>query len=311
MVDCHPRSPFRPPDWRWQLASILRQEGQQPSRRLNDPHVHAAMKFQEAYENCSSRSEKMMLAFRHPALHDAHSLKFKPSDDFQREEVEARILARQNNDEISAVTDFDPSAVEWYERLFFHVRDRLDKPSYVIHRVIGPGIHGSPSERDVGLWWKLIGYRCGPVVLESMVYLVREYRVESMDEYDHSIHTEDARKRRTLLAALTLQTRDPYQKMQLLELDARYQEVQREYQQGGSVTGELIRNIEACLLNSDLFAGTYIVDHPAPHLLAYDDQAAELRASEQILIAADKHNETIKATTKQKLPELVDAKTSH
>jgi hypothetical protein len=45
--------------------------------------------------------------------------------------TEAWILARLTDEEVAAKVGLRPAAVMWYERLFFHVRDRLDCDGYI------------------------------------------------------------------------------------------------------------------------------------------------------------------------------------
>lgn len=45
-VELHPRNPCRPPDWRWRMATLLREEGlpPRPAPRRADPWVRRAMR---------------------------------------------------------------------------------------------------------------------------------------------------------------------------------------------------------------------------------------------------------------------------
>ncbi len=50
--------------------------------------------------------------------------------------IEARILARQTNDEIAQSCGCMPEMIEYYEALFFNVRARLDSPDFIMTKVV-------------------------------------------------------------------------------------------------------------------------------------------------------------------------------
>ena len=54
-----------------------------------------------------------------------------------RHEVEARLLAAQDDDAIAARCGITPGAVAAYARLFYDVRPRLHARSYILHNVVG------------------------------------------------------------------------------------------------------------------------------------------------------------------------------
>jgi hypothetical protein len=61
--------------------------------------------------------------------------------------------------------------VEAYERLFFHVIDKLDARSYISHVVFGPALLFGLNETDTPTIWKLLAYQLGPHALDAAIDL--------------------------------------------------------------------------------------------------------------------------------------------
>ena len=95
-----------------------------------------------------------------PGFFAAYSLHEQGPDLF-RAEVEARILARERFSSIAQKTCLSVAAIATYEAIFFNVRDWLDSPSYITHRVIGPKIHEGLKPSDIDVLWKFFGYHGG------------------------------------------------------------------------------------------------------------------------------------------------------
>jgi hypothetical protein len=78
--------------------------------------------------------------------------------------TESWILARLNDEEVAGKVGLRPTAVKWYERLFFHVRDRLNCDMYI--RAIIKNWALKPIPEDVV---KQYGYFAGPPTLELVL----------------------------------------------------------------------------------------------------------------------------------------------
>src|SRR3954447_17001009 len=133
-------SPVRRPQWRLDRVMQLISHRPRPILlgRLDDHYVRAyrrlTMKFRAAGDNEAKRDAVFL---EYPDVCQAHLLHYSP--DFERRQIlEARLLTNESYEEIANRYATSAKVIEYYEKLFFHVRDRLDSSGW-IHKVIqGP-----------------------------------------------------------------------------------------------------------------------------------------------------------------------------
>jgi hypothetical protein len=88
-----------------------------------------------------------------------------------REELQARLLSGQSNEQIAMRLQLQPEHVEVYERLYFAVRDRLIAPSYI--RIMAVGSYtGSPMYK-LGVLWREHAFFRGSATLDWLVGVFR------------------------------------------------------------------------------------------------------------------------------------------
>jgi hypothetical protein len=166
-------APTRLVDWRWRLANCAIPT----SRRRSDVWVSAARQLRRSlqlsatsnvisdlqlYDRARRFDEMTNHVFRAWLVYGARSQS-------ARAELEARLLTTQPIAEIANRLRMPEDAVTAYEAVFFHVRDRLDSPSWVLHHVFGDEYHSGTSERSYALWWKVYGYFGGPLILDELI----------------------------------------------------------------------------------------------------------------------------------------------
>ena len=167
LLDDHPRSPFRPPDWRWRRAAFLHGEGLQPSRRYDDPAVRRTLAFRKTMARCADDPEHPKLARADSALLAAYRLRLGPEP--LTWEIEARVLADQPAGAIEARTGIPRDVIEAYEVAFYSARERLAHRDWITAVALGPRLFGDLTEADIGLVLKLYAYHGGPLVLDAML----------------------------------------------------------------------------------------------------------------------------------------------
>ena len=86
-----------------------------------------------------------------------------------RGELEARILANEPSEAIGSRFNLCAEAVDWFESLFFNVRDCLRASGYITHQVIRPHDPWQGLPSDIERLWKLIGYWRGPQALDELI----------------------------------------------------------------------------------------------------------------------------------------------
>src|SRR5436305_7361755 len=98
MVD--PTNPNRPPDWRWQLAKHLAETGERSPFRMDRYSVQAE-RFARRQLDCTTEAEGLQLAGDYAALFGAFWIYSDTSARVCRAVVEARLLAKQSDTEIT------------------------------------------------------------------------------------------------------------------------------------------------------------------------------------------------------------------
>jgi hypothetical protein len=126
----------------------LRTNGRFPEWASDDPVIKGAFKFLRQWDQLGREetNQRQLLKKRqdmyviNPELYLAHDLAFSADSERHRYELEARLLARQSNEEIAHELSGLAGMVEWYEQLFFNVRDRIDNRGYIVNKVICPSV---------------------------------------------------------------------------------------------------------------------------------------------------------------------------
>ena len=166
MVDTHPRSPFRKPDWRWLRANLMRRDSIRAGRR-DDDWVRRARRIQNALDRTAGDLDHRHVARTDPPVLAACRLRL--GDERCRWELEARLLAAQNYPAIDSRTGIPAGVVEAYEALFFNVKEKLGCMDWVGAMVFGPRVFEGLAPDDVELIWKVLAYGLGPVALDALV----------------------------------------------------------------------------------------------------------------------------------------------
>jgi hypothetical protein len=235
-------APNRPPNWRWRRAAHRLATGRAPSRIIDDADVERAMHIQQEISQCGGDPYAYEdLANRNPDLIDAFEIATDNSDGAKhtRWHLEACLLCADLNAERTAPPfSLRPEAVTLYEKLFFNVVDRLNNSTWIVNHAIGPSVHTGVADHDIGAIWKLVGYCGGAAALDRVTtVLPRELLGEpAMAEGWFRQQTRGVIQRRALLETLKLRARDAFAKLQLLELNRSYEEVEQATQ--GPVGGD-------------------------------------------------------------------------
>src|SRR5262249_23286592 len=116
--------PFRPLPRRRLRVEYLLAHGRRPGLRPDDRLTGTGFRFLWAYQRCSDDAARARLARRHPALAEAHAF-FSTATPLARAEVEARLLAGQDDGGIAARCGLSAEAVMWFHDVFYDVRPCL------------------------------------------------------------------------------------------------------------------------------------------------------------------------------------------
>lgn len=162
-----PGGPLRSLDWRFARVQQLvgRPRGTvSPLSASDDIFVRTMRKFQLLYD-ASTPGGRQRLGEKFPGPYGAIQLRESVPAELQLA-VQCRILARQTDAEIAKKVATTEESIDWYEKFFYNVRDRLDAPDWVWANVLRPGCLEIFSALEGQL--KLVAYLCGPDVYEAI-----------------------------------------------------------------------------------------------------------------------------------------------
>lgn len=235
-------NPFRTPSYRWERARVLAKEGQEFSASTDDAETGKAYEYLIALKRRTADTQYKMLAVRMPAIHQAHEI--HQQDGALRWVLEACLLTGQASEEIGWKLDLSAAVVDWYERLFFNVRDRLSASDWIVLQAIGKkAVHGC-TKQDLNLILKLLGYFGGPLVLEMCLpHLLPEDAVAPVDRTQADAKL--GQRVRHLVEAMCVPEDDEVRQL-LPELEEKLEEVVE--QEGTTPSSQLLREQLAHLL---------------------------------------------------------------
>ncbi len=163
----------------WRLDRVLelieaRFFPRRPSRTQDDHYIHGYYCFLLRNRFTDWRRYDLAASGEHLALVQAHRLRWS-LDAEDRAILEARILTRETDSEIAKRLGILPAAVDWYEGLFFTVRDRLDCAGWIDKTVSSmagpPPLYGIEplTEQQRHAAYRTFGYYGGPIMLDHTI----------------------------------------------------------------------------------------------------------------------------------------------
>ena len=182
---------MRDPGWRFARVLHLLESGPRPLRptRNDDRYIRGYVKFLTEYRYAWTRAEsEMEQLHRDPAdsprlsrlfakfAERWYSYRWHMHEDREwRALLQARILAREDDDEIAVHFGTLPKVVHWYERMFFNVRDRLESRTWIAKTILQSATFraanrdGSMTENQRDLMYKLFAYYGGSYALDAVI----------------------------------------------------------------------------------------------------------------------------------------------
>jgi hypothetical protein len=185
----------------------------------------------QARDRCADEFDELALFERFPGVAEADALHqaTNRSDLATRWELEARLLvANETFESIAAKIGCTVADISCYESLFYNVRDRLDRMGYLLHHALPSRGGASQHDQEVELVWKLVALSGGALALDDVMHVLTRSVVDD-PAYLRTYYREQNRDvvgRQSLIAAITLRARDPMFKLQLMDLNAKYVEIE-------------------------------------------------------------------------------------
>lgn len=240
-------NPFRRPDWRWERVMAICDRSPTPGRctRRDDRYIRTARNFWLRYRTCQTEQDRRILAVEYPGLYLGYRFHEMAQEHVDSALIiESRLLARQSFETIAAEDGTHPEAVEWYERLFFNVTDRLGCNDYILKHVllpcVGRGYATAHAPTTSSPWdSKPCAAPYGDMTLKFFAYYGGQHAVDvllsgfkrgtpvvSADQFDKWMEKQWATnlKRRTAMAGLTFEV-DKFNVTELFVINTRLIEI--------------------------------------------------------------------------------------
>lgn len=325
----HLIDPFRRPDWRFNRVIAMCDRVPVPGRCTprDDEYVRRGRAFLLRYrafdeyrrQELWAEDEDLYAAFA------VYRAKADATDRGQAFTLEARILAGGSDEEIAPFYPFGPRAVDYYEKLFFNVRDRLTQRDWITTQVLIPALKRdrgtSNAPATVGTWQpqdhaviesqldgslKFFAFFGGPWVLERMVYgFEHTSRAHTPDEaangWDERHYTRGM-KRRAAQAVNHFEVN----KFNVIDVFMTVNQIIATEKAADAAEGQQTKyetHVKALLDGLTWTVGSAGGDNTRPALAAYDGSTSELRDDELLMVSAGEEPSSLKGMEFVKIPE--------
>lgn len=314
---------FRRPDWRLERVLKIIDRLPTPGRcsGRDDTYIRQARNFFLRWR-AKSPDEREELFWENPGLFYAYQIHEKAEEEPEPAMfIQARLLARQSHKAIADCVSTRPETIDWYEKLFFNIADRLENRDWVTKHVLLPAImknHGAaPTKSDgevlvfkdsavarpfLDASLKLFAYFGGQHIVDIMITGFQSGKpLVSPDEmsawFDH--HWSMTIRRRSHQAAIQFEV-NKYNVMELFAVHTQIMAIEKsaDNQEQQRTTTE--RHIKAMLDDLPFVVGDdgeKVTQGTA--LAIYDAEAAELRDEELLRV---QHGEKVNSDRLEALP---------
>lgn len=225
-------NPFRSPNWRYERVQELCDRSMKvlPLSVHDDDVIRNARTYHMARKSANPSKLSSFFA-RQPGMYYAFQI-YDHYDDVVRVWIEARILARQTNEEIADKIGTLPDAIDCYEKLFFNVRDRIDRGDWInrqiVNSLLGMQMSDPNSLINNEMSLKFFGYYAGPIVLDFLIsgWSFRS-KPSNAEEFTEMLdeHMNTTLRRRSAEAAQQFSI-NKFNVMQVFETHTRIMEIQ-------------------------------------------------------------------------------------
>ena len=274
------RHSLRPRDWRKQRVLYYLSKRKRPQPEHEDPLTLALFDFFADVLLCQRGREKYKLMSRKPHLWQAFEIYGDHQSDLKGI-LEARILSGDTTERIADKLGIPSETIEAYLSCFFDVRDRLGSADYIHSEILKSD--GCDDER--GDLLRLVGYCAGPEALD----LILRSATPTASPGDRNPTQElsdciDAQILERTITSIGKMDASNLQSMRaILQAYARHQAASAEEATLSPGHESYQKHVEACLKG---ITWSLASKNPSPELQSWSKTAYELRAHEQLRVAA-------------------------
>ena len=311
--------PFLKPNWRHErVVQMLASVPPQRCKRYDDKWVQGYKKFLFQWNKSEDNRDRLM--HDNPGLYFAYLLFDRMYVEPElRLMIEARLLAGTHYADIANECKTIPETIEWYERIFFNVREFLPHHDWILKHVLLPA-----SDRYIGdeddddeeqaraqsnaeivkphfdLTLKFFAYYGGPLACDVMISgFRRDRKVLSHDDLPDYFHDQFMTQitRRSAQASGQFEI-NKYNVMELFATHSRIIEIQRSVDSSEGRHTEVEKHLSAMLSEFPWTVGREGAKlYEGSRLGELDNLAAELEPEETMLIEAGKDPDSIEGIT--------------
>ena len=251
-MECYSFSVDRAPDWKWRRVEGIRDETQPgATAALDTPDgaywINRAIDFMNSYEEDSNPLSNIDLVSEFGDIYQAYRI-YIDEESLFRWELEACVLANVESAEIAVNVGTTESVIVAYEQLFFDVRERLDRQSYIRNYVIGKDSQAIKSNSYDKLWKHYAYNNGGYEVLKAVmnrsinppVATTPDMVQECLDkDISNSVRIQASAISKDLSKAYVEKGKIVDAAIELMRLD------RMEDAANGGATGDILKHIEA------------------------------------------------------------------
>ena len=155
------------PDRRWRLARRLAAKPDPDRLGRAEPLVVQATEYQKALITCTTEAERAGVRNQWPSISEAHAV--YEQNGVKRYEVEARLVAGEDDDAIAAKCAMTPAAVAAYEYLFGAIREFQGQLYRLMKLLVGSGVQDGFRDDELRQFWAWAGLTGGRFVVDKLV----------------------------------------------------------------------------------------------------------------------------------------------
>jgi len=308
-MDVYQIDPFQRPYWRHERVLALRQSvPPQRCRRWDDKWIQQYRSFLIEWDKGGIARNRLL--HLNPGLYYAHKIQeMRAVEPDVALIVEARLLAGMSYSEIAENVKTTSSAIEWYEKLFFNVSDKLKHCDWIVKSILLPAYDQYVTREEevkvgranhvktvmrvtreiarphLDMTLKFFAYYGGPLVCDVMISGFRRHpHVRNPEEISEYFNQQFAMhiQRRSVQAAMTFEV-NKYNVIDLFAAHTKLLEIQKSTKDEAAGRAESLKNVGAFFEEINYVSGRLAdKSYEGTVIGKYDSSAAEVSSEEAI-----------------------------
>ncbi len=136
--------------------------------RVDDKYVCMGRRFMGKLLSTNDRDEQLELFPKNPGLFLAYEL-YQDADQERAQFVQSCLLAGMSDEDAAERCGEMPATIDWYEAMFYNVRDRLNARYWIVKNCLGPAAERFIDDHGRQFTLKMFAYFAGEKALDMML----------------------------------------------------------------------------------------------------------------------------------------------